>query len=151
MGTLPASRSQHQCWEIGAGAGNQMGTAGSQNSGGSQHGCWEPERLGVKILVVPSTGAGKLMLVLGTNWEPKRESKIRWFPARLLGTKWELLSRFPAPQKRPMNTPKLGVSMKKDLVAEPPFTRGDFSSDPFLYNFNREFFQNPRSPGTREG
>ena len=42
MGTLPATRSQQGCWEIGAGAGSQMGTAGSQNSGGSQQGCWEP-------------------------------------------------------------------------------------------------------------
>ena len=60
MGTLPASRSQHQCWEIGADAGSQMGTAGSQHSDGSQHWCWEPtgNRLGVKILVVPITGAG---------------------------------------------------------------------------------------------
>ena len=42
MGTLPATRSQQGCWKIGAGAGSQMGTAGSQNSGGSQQGCWEP-------------------------------------------------------------------------------------------------------------
>ena len=42
MGTLPATRSQQGCWEIGAGAGSQMGTAGSQNSSGSQQGCWEP-------------------------------------------------------------------------------------------------------------
>ena len=75
MGTLPATRSQQGCWEIGAGAGNQMGTAGSQNSGGSQHGCWEIDAgagnqlgtgTGVQNPVVPSTGAGNQM---GTNWE----------------------------------------------------------------------------------
>ena len=51
------------------------------------------ERLGVKILVVPSTSAGNQMGNgwghMGTKWEPKRESKIRWFPAPLLGTRWE--------------------------------------------------------------
>ena len=60
MGTLPATRSQQGCWEIGAGAGSQMGTAGSQNSGGSQQGCWEPtgNDLGAKTPVVPSKAAG---------------------------------------------------------------------------------------------
>ena len=52
-----------------------MGTAGSQNSGGSQHGCWEIDAVAVNQLgtgtgvenpVVPSTGAGNQM---GTNWE----------------------------------------------------------------------------------
>ena len=38
------------------------------------------ERLGVKILVVPSKAAGNQ---LGTVWEQKQK---RWFPARLLGT-----------------------------------------------------------------
>ena len=51
------------------------------------------KRLGVKILIVPSKAAGNQMGTgwdqMGTKWEPKRESKFRWFPARLLGTKWE--------------------------------------------------------------
>ena len=51
------------------------------------------ERLGVKILVVPITGAGNQLGTgwdqMGTKWEPKRESKIRWFPSLVLGTKWE--------------------------------------------------------------
>ena len=43
-GSQNSGGSQHQCWEIGA----EMGTAGNQNSDGSQHQCWEPngKRLG---------------------------------------------------------------------------------------------------------
>ena len=60
---------------------------------------------GVNILVVPSKGAGKLMLVLGTETgveNPVVPSKVA---GSQMGPNWELLSRFPAPQKRPPNTP----------------------------------------------
>ena len=77
--------------------------------------------------MVPSKAAGNQMGTgwdqMGTKWEPKRESKFRWFPARLLGTKWELLSRFPAPQKRPMNTTNLGLC-GFDLADEGGLTPG---------------------------
>ena len=68
MGTLPATRSQQGCWEIGAGAGSQMGTAGSQNSGGSQQGCWEPN--GNNLEARKSSGSQQ------GCWEPTRRREI---------------------------------------------------------------------------